>query len=245
MVEGHIPAMTIEEAVSDPARIRRQSLEIPDDFLCIACQFGRQQRQRHFPHLIRRLPGQDRAGAERAHAVVIEIMQFGIEAGEIVAEALAGRIRQKLVIVGDEVFALDLGMAGENRRAVMNAHIGNRHRQRRPDAAEKSGFPDQRPLGGRIARKLEDQTVIDIDGRRIPALRRELENGARQLRKDVGDKRAKITGVQLGHDSLPPHFPGSIPRKNLQCGPNSVSPVQPALAARQGGERCLNDYILV
>lgn len=78
-------------------------------------------------------------------------MQFGVKAREVVRQALTVALRERIVIFGYEMFPLELGVAGEDRRSIVNTHVGNRHRQRRSNDIEQGGFFHKRSFSAEMA----------------------------------------------------------------------------------------------
>ncbi len=145
------------------------------------------------------MPWRDRPGARQLHPAMLKSMQLRKKAGEVFAKALTRGLRQLGVILGLDLPAFQFQMARKERRALVKLQIRHGERKGRARDRKNGGLAAQRRARGLVARKLEDELAIDIDGGRIPTVRDELECARHEVGKGAQDRGAEFFEFNFRH----------------------------------------------
>jgi hypothetical protein len=106
-----------------------------------------------------------------------------VEERHISCQTLPGFNRQQFILLRQQVLARELDRPGEKRRAGKEDQVRDRHGGRRADDGKKACLGYQGLLCRLVTRKLEDQSVIDVDGNAVPPDCAKSELRVRKLRK--------------------------------------------------------------
>jgi len=95
-----------------------------------------------------------------------------------------------------EQAASQLSVARKKGRAGVQGHAGSRQAHRRMYDRQKGRLAHQPGAAGRVARELEDQRVVHIDGEAVPAPRLRRENARGEFGEGLDDHRPQGFRVQ-------------------------------------------------
>ena len=127
-------------------------------------------------------------------------MQLAVELRQLRRHAVAGRDRQRLILLRHQMFTPQLLVAGEQARLLIEGQVWHLHGQKWPDRSEDTSFADQRGAGHLIARELEDQRIIDIQRHAVPAGRQQFKRSAGQFREPGEDDRLQGIKGHVAHE---------------------------------------------